>query len=78
MMMVMVLGAVGRRVVAGAELEDMRESGDEEQQQLQEELLRGADAKQERDDEQKFHLDQLDDQKQRQEGAQQSVLYKPS
>jgi len=56
----------------------MRESGDEEQQQLQEELLRGADAKQERDDEQKFHLDQLDDQKQRQEGAQQSVLYKPS
>jgi len=77
MMMVMVLGAVGR-VVAGAELEDVRERGDEEQQQLQEELLRSTDAEQERDDEEELHLDQLDDQEQRQEGAQQSVLYESS
>jgi len=56
----------------------VRESGNEKQQQLQEELLRGTDAEQERDDEQKFHLDQLDDKKQRQQGAQQSVLYEPS
>lgn len=73
-MVMMVLGGVGG-VIAGAELEDVRERGDEEQQQLQEELLRGADAKQERNHEHELHFDQLDNQEKRQEGGQQSVLY---
>lgn len=71
----MIADAVGPRIVAGAELEDVSERGDEEEQQLEEELLRGADAKQKRNHKQKLHFDQLDDQEKRQEGGQQSVLY---
>lgn len=52
----------------------MRERRHEKEQQLQEELLRGPDAEEERDDEHELHLDQLDDQEKRQEACQQLVL----
>lgn len=68
-MMVMELGRV-TRVKAGAQLEDVRERRDEEEKQFQEELLRGAYAEEERNNEHKLHLDQLDDQEKRQEAGQ--------
>lgn len=55
-MMMMILGPVGR-VVARAEFKDVRERGDEEEQELQEQLLRGADTEQERNHEQELHFD---------------------
>lgn len=55
-MMMMELGGVAR-IVAGAELKDVRERWYEEEQQLEEEFLRGANAEEERNDEQKLYFD---------------------
>lgn len=74
-MMMVVLGAV-RGIIAGAELEDVGERRYEEEQQLQEQLLRGAHAEQERYHEHELELDQLDDEQKGEEARHQFVLYK--
>ena len=53
----------------------MSECWNEEEQQLQEQLLCGSHAEQERYHEHELHFDQLDDDEQSQQACQQFVLY---
>jgi len=55
MMMMMILGGVGR-VVAGAELENVCERRNEEQYQFQEKFLRSAHAEKKWNDEQELYF----------------------
>lgn len=61
MLMVVEVGLVVRRVVVRAQLEDVRQGREEEQQKLENELLGRSDADQQRQQPHDFDFDDLDD-----------------
>lgn len=74
MLVMVVLGAIlVVLVVVRAQLEDVRQRREQEQQHLQHQLLGRADADDERQHPEQFHLDQLDDQHDGEQAEQQLV-----
>lgn len=61
-------------VIPRAQLEDVREGGEEEQKHLQDQFLRGAISDEERQEPQELYLYQLDHEDHSEESQQQLVL----